>query len=127
MLFFDLPILDPILSIGLSVFVLYNVVKNLVEDHLLFLQAVPAQVDMDESERRVKRLDKVVEVHLTHVWSLDGEEKVLTTLSCWKKEPRVQEIRQIKNAIRDIAREFHCEHTTVEFEYLKDDCSMPCP
>lgn len=127
MLFFDLPILDPILSIGLSVFVLYNVVKNLVETISLFLQAVPAQVDMDEIERRVKHLDKVVEVHHTHVWSLDGEENVLTTHIVLEEGAKSQEIRQIKNAIRNIAREFHCEHTTVELEYLKDDCSLPCP
>jgi cobalt-zinc-cadmium efflux system protein len=127
MLFFNLPILDPILSIGLSVFVLYNVFKNLVETITLFLQAVPAQVDMDEIERRIKRLDKVVEVHHTHVWSLDGEENVLTTHIVLQEGAKSPEIRQIKNTIRDIAKEFHCDHTTVEFEYLKDDCSMPCP
>ncbi|MGV8026864.1 MAG: cation diffusion facilitator family transporter [Anaerolineaceae bacterium] len=126
MMFVNEPALDPILSMGLSIFVLYNVIKTLVETISLFLQAVPAEVDMDEIERRIKRLEKVVEVHHTHVWSLDGEENVLTTHIVLAEGAKSPEIRNIKNSIREIAREFRCEHTTVEFEYLKDDCSMPC-
>lgn len=126
MMFVDLPILDPILSIGLSAFVLYNVIKNLIAAIALFLQAVPAEVDMGEIERRILRLEKVTDVHHTHVWSLDGEENVLTTHIVLAEGTKSQEIREIKKAIRMIASEFHCGHTTVEFEYLKDDCSMPC-
>jgi len=126
MMFVDQPALDPILSMGLSVFVLYHVIKTLIETISLFLQAVPAEVDMDEIERRIKRLEKVVDVHHTHVWSLDGEENVLTTHIVLAEGSKSPEIRIIKNSIREIAREFHCEHTTVEFEYLKEDCSMPC-
>ncbi|NMC30683.1 MAG: cation transporter [Pelolinea sp.] len=126
MMFVDIPALDPILSMGLSVFVLYNVVKMLVKTISLFLQAVPAEVDLDEIERRIKRLNNVVDVHHTHVWSLDGEENVLTTHIVLAEGSKSTEIRSIKNSIREIAREFHCEHTTVEFEYLKEDCSMPC-
>jgi cobalt-zinc-cadmium efflux system protein len=126
MMFVDQPALDPILSMGLSVFVLYHVIKTLIETITLFLQAVPAEVDMDEIERRIKRLVKVVDVHHTHVWSLDGEENVLTTHIVLAEGSKSPEIRIIKNSIREIAREFHCEHTTVEFEYLKEDCSMPC-
>ncbi len=126
MMFVNQPALDPILSMGLSVFVLYHVIKTLIETISLFLQAVPAEVDMDEIERRIKRLERVVDVHHTHVWSLDGEENVLTTHIVLVEGSKSPEIRLIKNSIREIAREFHCEHTTVEFEYLKNDCSMPC-
>ena len=126
MIYLDIPILDPILSIGLSVFVLYNVVATLHSTIALFLQAVPAEVDIDEIERRIKRLDKVEGIHHTHVWSLDGEENVLTTHIVLIEGSKSPEIREIKKAIREIAREFHCEHTTVEFEYQKEDCSMPC-
>ncbi len=126
MLFVDIPALDPILSLGLSAFVLYNVIKTLIETISLFLQAVPADVDMDEIERRMKRLDKVEDVHHTHVWSLDGEENVLTTHIVLTEGAKSSDIRRIKESIRQIAREFHCQHTTVEFEYLKEDCSIPC-
>jgi cobalt-zinc-cadmium efflux system protein len=126
MIFVDAPQLDPILSMGLSVFVLYNVVKTLIATISLFLQAVPAEVDIDEIERRIKRLDRVEDIHHTHVWSLDGEENVLTTHIVLAEGSKSPEIRKIKSSIREIAREFHCEHTTVEFEYMKEDCSMPC-
>ncbi len=126
MLFFPVPILDPILSIGLSLFLLYNVFKMLFKTFSLFLQAVPADVNMDEIEQRLKQLDKVADVHHTHIWSLDGEENVLTTHIVLEEGSKSEEIRKIKSAIREIAKEFHCDHTTVEFDYLKDDCSLPC-
>ncbi len=126
MLFTDLPILDPLLSIGLSLFVLYNVSKNLLETIALFLQAVPANVNIEELEGRIKKMERVLDVHHTHVWSLDGEQNVLTTHILLQEGSKSPEIRKIKKKLREIAAEYHCDHTTVEFEYKEEDCSMPC-
>mgnify|MGYP003655708943 CR=1 FL=1 len=41
LMFIELPILDPILSIGFTLFILFNVLKNLRIAILLFLQATP--------------------------------------------------------------------------------------
>jgi len=46
LLFFDLPILDPLLSIGITLFVLYNVVKNLKEVLRIFLKGVPSHLSI---------------------------------------------------------------------------------
>lgn len=52
MLFFDLPVLDPLASIGITIFILYNVIKNLVQTMKLFLEAVPADVDLKGSLKK---------------------------------------------------------------------------
>src|SRR5690606_31707063 len=48
MLFYEVPFLDPILSIAITIFVLWNVVKRLTETLSLFLQAKPSDIDLEE-------------------------------------------------------------------------------
>jgi cobalt-zinc-cadmium efflux system protein len=56
---------------------------------------------------------------------LDGEQNVLTTHILLQEGSKSPEIRKIKTKLREIAAEYHCDHTTVEFEYKEEDCSMP--
>ena len=79
LMFKELPVLDPLLSLLITSYVLYNVWRNLRQTLRLFLQAVPGAVDLPEIEKTLLSIDKVISVHHTHVWSLDGEHNVLTT------------------------------------------------
>ena len=79
LLFTDIYILDPILSILIAVYILYNAIANLRQTLLLFLQAVPENINIQQLENSIMALDKVNSLHHTHVWSLDGEHHVLTT------------------------------------------------
>lgn len=70
------PILDPILSIGFTLFILFNVIRNLKETLLLFLQATPDAKQMAEVRKVLLLNDDVADVHHFHIWSLDGEHSV---------------------------------------------------
>lgn len=67
------------MSIGISVFVLWNVFRNLRKFFDVFLQRTPATFDLPAFENAVKSIPQVVGVHDTHSWSIDGEKHVLTT------------------------------------------------
>ncbi|HRS68543.1 MAG TPA: cation diffusion facilitator family transporter, partial [Paludibacteraceae bacterium] len=54
MMFVEVPILDPILSIGISVFVLYNVVRNLIATFNVILQGVPSDIKLIELQKKVE-------------------------------------------------------------------------
>ena len=124
LMFWDIHILDPILSIAISAFVLINVVKNLKQTTNLFLQGVPAGIQIDEIEKTVLADDKVDGVHHTHIWSLDGEHHVLTSHVVVCPDTKKEDIRRIKEIFRKLAVDFHLAHTTIEFEYVDGDCSM---
>jgi len=79
LLFIDLPILDPALSIVITAFVLYNVAHNLRSTSVFFLQGVPDDVDLAALEHNLTILDHVQSIHHTQVWSMDGVQHVLTT------------------------------------------------
>lgn len=75
----DLPVLDPILSVVLTLYVLYNVVKNVRSIMTVLLQGVPGEVAIADLEAIMTAIPGVLSVHHTHVWSLEGERHYLST------------------------------------------------
>lgn len=124
LLFFDIPILDPLVSILITVYILINVVKNFKRIVSLFLQAVPDEMDLRRIEHEIKELNMVENVHHLHAWSLDGEKHVLTMHVDLCEGVHDDEIRKIKEDIRNLAEAHGFIHTTVEIEKSGDDCSM---
>jgi len=124
LLFNEIYILDPILSLVVSGFVLFNVGRNMKKTINLFLQGVPDTVQISKIEAEILGLEKVKGIHHTHIWSLDGEHHVLTTHIVLCLDSKKEDIRRIKDKIRGLTAKYDLAHTTVEFEYLDDDCSM---
>lgn len=124
LLFWDLPILDPILSILITAYVLYNVIRNLRHTASLFLQAVPEGVELAAFEDHVHRLPYVRSTHHTHVWSLDGQHHVLTAHVVVDDHCTPQQIVDLKCDLRDMTAEMSLEHTTFEIEYESEECGM---
>jgi len=120
----DIYILDPILSLLVSGFVLFNVAKNIKKTINLFLQGVPESIQIPEIEAEILKMEKVKDMHHTHIWSLDGEHHVLTTHIVLCLDSKKEDIRRIKDKIRKLTELYDLAHTTVEFEYLDEDCSM---
>lgn len=124
LLFVDLPILDPILSIMITLFVIYNVFKNLRETIAVFLQSVPREIDVREIDQQLQSIPGVVSTHHTHVWSLDGENHVLTThINLGPEAPR-ELASKIKKEVKAILEPHGFAHLTVEIEFGEEDCAM---
>ena len=124
LLFADVYILDPILSLLISAYILYNAIANLRKTITLFLQAVPDNIDIQHLEKSITSLEKVDSTHHTHVWSLDGERHVLTTHIVVVDSTSREDIQSIKSAIQHLGKELNLEHITVEIEYLNEYCQM---
>jgi cobalt-zinc-cadmium efflux system protein len=123
LLFMDIHILDPLLSILISLYVLYNVIRNLRKTMALFLQAVPDAVNLPEVEHALLAIPQVQSAHHTHVWSLDGEHHVLTTHLVVDPDATKEDMIRIKQAAAGIAAGMSLEHATIELEF-EEDCSM---
>jgi cobalt-zinc-cadmium efflux system protein len=122
LLFADVPILDPILSLLVTVYVLYNVVGMLRQTMALFLQAVPQSLNVDEIERRLRAMDYVQGTHHTHVWSLDGEHHVLSTHIVVGVDTSRQEVLRLKRQVRELTKAMDVSHTTIEVEFGDEEC-----
>jgi cobalt-zinc-cadmium efflux system protein len=123
-LFKDLYILDPIVSILITVYVLYNVVKNLKKTLELFLQVVPEGIDLQEIEIKILAIERVKSIHHLHVWSLDGEHHVLTTHVVIDAASTMADLQRVRSEINALMEGMAFEHTAVEVECEGDTCRM---
>lgn len=124
MLFWDLPILDPLLSIGINLFILFNVSRVLWETVKVFLQSVPGSVSVEKIEAEIQKGEGVESIHDTHLWSLDGDFNVLTTHIVVSQATTLEEAHDIKCRVRAIAKSGGVSHATIEVERVDDDCGF---
>lgn len=124
MLFFNVPILDPLLSIGITVFVLWNVVKRLKETLYVFLQAKPNEIDLQKIERNIQQIRGVANTHHAHVWSEDGEHHVFTIHLKLEKLQNVSDIYRIKKEVKSLLSNYSFSHYTIETELNEEDCGL---
>ncbi len=119
----DLPIIDPLLSIGISLFVLWNVGRNLKKVMTVFLQTSPDSFDVAEFEETILGFPKVRGVHHVHVWSLDGESHVLTAHVVISGDAARGEIIGVKNQVMDLLDENAFIHVTIDVELEGEQCA----
>jgi cobalt-zinc-cadmium efflux system protein len=97
MMIWDVPIIDPLLSLLISVFILWNVIGNLRKVLSVLLQHAPAWFDRAAFEASLSRVPGVVDSHHTHTWTLDGETHVLSMHLIMAKDSRRDQIVAAKN------------------------------
>lgn len=126
MLFINVPILDPLLSIGITIWVLTNVYKNLRDTFKVLLQEVPQNIDVNGMLNEISRLPHIESLHDFHLWSLDGERNIMTMHVVTTGSLPKDGLLLLKQQIRDLASSYKIEHVTLEFETTNesDDCEF---
>ncbi|EDY86724.1 cation diffusion facilitator family transporter [gamma proteobacterium HTCC5015] len=128
--FADWPILDPLLSVGFTLFILLNVIRNFWVTGKLFFQAVPDKALHKEIEHKLLAIDGVSDIHHQHLWSLDGEQHVLTAHIVADHEGVFgpDEYCAIKQSIAMALEQYPLAHTTIEIELTEEACrDQPVP
>lgn len=117
MRFTDFYIIDPIMSIGVAIFILVSAVRNLGEILDLFLEKTPHGVEVSELKAHLLEIDGVLGVHHIHVWSIDGHRNCATMhiVSCG-------DAHIVKHKVRDELREHGIDHVTLELEAEGEEC-----
>ena len=117
MRFTDISIIDPLMSIGVAVFIFVNAVKNLKEVIDLFLEKTPHGIEIDEICEHLIHIEGVQDVHHVHVWSMDGYNNYATLHVVADGDAH-----EIKEAIREELAEHGIAHATLELESPNEHC-----
>lgn len=118
--FANIPILDPIASILVSVWVIYNLAKTLIASVKILLQSSPSNIDVDSLKKDLLSVNHVESIDDFHIWSLDGIENVLTSkLKLSVNSENVNGIESTLADLRKVAIGYGIDETTFEFTYLK--------
>lgn len=124
MLLIHLPVLDPILSILIALFILYNVYKNLRQAFHIILQGIPENVDIVKIKKKILDLPGIVGVHDLHSWTMDGQFNIMTIHIVLKKDLSIAAINTIKTAVREQTRDQNIHHLTIETEEEGQACTL---
>lgn len=123
MYFVDAPFIDPLLSILISLYILYNVYRNIRQSLRIILQGSPSQLDMEEVKRSLLEIGEVQDVHDLHAWSVDGEYNVMTVHVVLRSALPMEAQHRLKLEIRDKLLSMGVQHCTIEFEVADEECA----
>ena len=113
----DFVLLDPLLSIGVAVFILIHAVANLRKSVSYLMEKSPETVHLHEIRQHILAIDGVLDVHHIHIWSLD-EQRCCATMHVVTNGNH----HEIKEAVRTELREHGIGHATLELEREGEHC-----
>ncbi len=117
MRFTDIKIIDPLMSMGVAIFIFINAVKNLKEVLDLFLTKIPHNISVEEIKEHLLEIDGVKDIHHIHIWSMDGNHNYATMHVVADGDAHT-----IKHKIRDELLEHGIGHATFELESENEHC-----
>ena len=107
------PYLDSFVSIGIALWLIFNLGRNLYKSVEVLLQKTPDNFDVDEFKELILAVDGVNDIEDFHVWSLDGIDSVMT-LKVGVDFGR--DVSEIKKEIYNISNRYHVVDITIEID-----------
>lgn len=116
--FFDLRLADPVISLAISVIILYGAYRIVSQSVYILLEFAPGNVDLLEVKAELMKVSGVIDVHDLHAWTLASgiyalsahiqvEDQPVSACSCI--------IRECEALLRE---KFEISHTTLQLESL---------
>ncbi|WP_306642692.1 cation diffusion facilitator family transporter [Sanyastnella coralliicola] len=116
-------VIDPILSVLIAGFILFNVIRNVRESLNIILQKVPESISVPELSSTIKDVGHILEVRDLHLWTLDGEKMIMSVVLVVEEGVSRSALAKIKKEVRHAVRAFNIEHATIEIVLPGEDDS----
>ncbi|MDD1743411.1 MAG: cation diffusion facilitator family transporter [Methanomassiliicoccales archaeon] len=123
---FDLRIADPIISILISLVILYSAYKVISQATYVLLEFAPRGVDRTKIAEELRKIAGVLDVEDVHVWTLGSGIYAMSAHVLVSDKPVSACSCIIKECEEMLRSRFNISHSTLQLEYegCKDE---PCP
>ena len=111
--FTDWYILDPLLSLVISIFILIKAIPRFWSTLKIFLDAVPEGVDIKQVMSDLEGLDNVASLNQLNLWTMDGLEKNAIVHVCLKE---MEHMETCKESIRIFLKDCGFQNITIEVD-----------
>ena len=111
--FTDWYILDPLLSLVISFFILSKALPRFWRTLKIFLDAVPEGVDIQKIKTDLAELDHVASINQLNLWTMDGLEKNAIVHVCMKEMGNME---ACKESIRIFLKDCGFQNITIEVD-----------
>ena len=106
-------ILDPLLSLAISFFILSKALPRFWSTLKIFLDAVPEGVDIQKIKTDLAELDHVASINQLNLWTMDGLEKNAIVHVCLKE---MEHMETCKESIRIFLKDCGFQNITIEVD-----------
>jgi cobalt-zinc-cadmium efflux system protein len=118
--YFEWYALDGITAIIIAIVVLLST-WNLFKDSVIaILDGVPASVDIEEIKTHLLHVKGVLNIHHLHIWGMSTNENAMTAHI---QIDDANQIPTIKKALKEELEEHNIKHSTLEFEFIEENCT----
>ena len=122
MYFTDIIILDTLLSLGFTLYILYHVFQNVKKIFIVLLEKAPSGYNISDIETKLKSINNVIDIHHFHLWSLDGTIPLVTLHCVIAKNLNTEQITTLQNEVKHQLEEFCIKHITIQTEFQDSEC-----
>lgn len=116
-------VIDPLLSMAISVFVGVNAVRTLRKGTGILMQEIPVGLDMNAVRARLLAIPHVNGLHDQHTWTLDGS-FVVHTVHLVVADVDLAEALAVKSRARETLTGMGIHHATIELEWAGEQCGL---
>lgn len=113
--------LDVILSVLIGLMIIYSSYSVIKEAVLIFLEAVPDEINFDEVHTALSKMPRVKDVHDLHIWSLSSNDIALSCHVSVDKENYPHGPALIVEINAMLNEKFKISHGTIQLEI--NDCN----
>jgi cobalt-zinc-cadmium efflux system protein len=117
--------IDPALSIGIGVLILWSGFGIVRETLNILLEGTPRGVKIEDVECAIRKVEGVNDVHDLHVWSIGSESHALSCHIAIADIPPSASDRILKD-VKECLHDFHIVHTTIQFEHAECEVAHGC-
>lgn len=121
--FTDWHILDPILSLAIALYILFNAIKGLRATGKILLQAVPDTAKIKILEEKIKAIPGIENIHDLHVWTLDGNYDVLTVHIKPIETADLTDRKRIQQEAEKLIQAEKIKHYTIQMDW-EEGCAF---
>ena len=114
--FTNLLIIDPIMSIAIAGYILFNAAKNARYVYEIVMQRSPTDINPDKIIDTISSFDEVLGISDFHFWSLEGSKHVMT-LHILVNELSKNEIILLKKKVKEEVKSYGTIHLTLELDF----------
>ena len=109
----DWYILDPLLSLSISFFILSKALPRFWSTLKIFLDAVPEGIDIKQVKSGLEHLDNVASLNQLNLWTMDGLEKNAIVHVCIKEMGNMEACKEF---IRNLLKDCGFQNITIEVD-----------
>lgn len=112
---------DGVLTIAISLFLIYSSWEIFYESVRIFMQFTPSQINIENVAAEITLIDGVKNIHHVHAWKLDDHEMMFEAHLDLEEDFTISHFELILDKVETILQHHDIHHFNIQPEWVRDD------